>query len=368
MSRFAHNRRVFYVEEPVFENAQPAVRVFVCPKTGVRVHTPVLPYDLTPEAINEHQRRFLELLLEENRVADYMLWYYTPMSIEFTRALRPKLTIYDCMDELSAFAGAPAGMHSRESELFAHADLVFTGGQSLFESKRKQHEFVYPFPSSVDVVHFSRARSIKKEPEDQAGIPKPRLGYAGVIDERMDLELLREIAALRPDWHFILLGPIAKIDPASLPRAANIHYLGMKPYDDLPAYFAGWDIGILPFALNDSTRFISPTKTPEYLAAGLYVISTPIRDVITPYGDLGLVRIAGGPGDFISAADSLLASPMDVSFRTRVDEFLSKLSWDKTWSEMNMIMEKQFDLRNPRETGPASAATSTAAAKGTSNV
>jgi UDP-galactopyranose mutase len=264
------------------------------------------------------------------------------MAIEFSGDIQAAATIYDCMDELSAFSGASASMRENERALFKKADLVFTGGRSLYESKKKQHSAVYAFPSSVDVSHFRRARSLNREPEDQRHIARPRIGYAGVIDERMDLQLLESIAQARPDWQFILLGPIVKIDPASIPRLPNIHCLGMKPYSELPAYFSGWDIGMLPFALNESTRYISPTKTPEYLAAGLKVISTAIRDVVTPYGDLGLVHIATSPSGFVNAADSMLRSPSDVRLRAQVDEFLSSSSWDKTWREMNELIEKEL--------------------------
>lgn len=369
MSRFARNRRVFFFEEPVFEkDVQPYLRTLACPETGVRVQTPVLPPGLTPQQVVDYQRTFLHSMLEQNSITNHIAWYYTPMALEFASALRSGLTIYDCMDELSAFAGAPPAMRSKEAALFAEADLVFTGGASLFQSKRKQHGSVHLFPSSVDVAHFSRARSIECDPDDQARIPRPRLGYAGVVDERMDLELLRQVAAERSHCHFVLLGPIVKIDPAMLPRSENIHYLGMKQYAALPGYLAGWDIGMLPFALNDSTRFISPTKTPEYLAAGLPVVSTPIHDVINPYGDLGLVQIVNGPGDFLRTVDSLLASPPNVGFRARVDNFLSQSSWDKTWTDMNKIMEKQFALKHlPLESRPALGVLGSVAAKGASN-
>ncbi len=278
--------------------------------------------------------------MSENNINDYLFWYYTPMAVEFSSELRPQAVVYDCMDELSAFANAPAAMRDNEQALFRSADLVFTGGASLFESKRKQHCSVHLFPSSIDAAHFARARDIEEEPEDQALVPRPRLGYAGVIDERMDLQLLREVAAARPCWHFVLVGPVVKIDPASLPQARNIHYLGLKTYDDLPAYFSGWQIGLLPFALNRSTRFISPTKTPEYLAAGLRVISTPIHDVIHPYNDLSLVEIVAGTGEFLRVADSLLASLPSSEFLQKAEEFVTKSSWDKTWSHMNRLIDR----------------------------
>lgn len=346
MSRFARNRRVFFFEEPIYEGDEPQLRCSICSKTGVRVLTPVLPNGLKTEQIVQAQKQLLCGMLEQHRITDYVAWYYTPMAKEFTSTLHPYVTIYDCMDELSAFVGAPVRMRENERALFSNADLVFTGGASLFESKRKEHASVYLFPSSVDVAHFATARSIHRDPEDQACLPHPRLGYAGVIDERMDLELLRRVAVARPDWQFVFLGPVVKIDPGCLPRAANLHYLGMKQYADLPAYLSGWEIGLLPFALNDSTRFISPTKTPEYLAAGLHVVSTPIRDVISPYADLGLVGIADGPDEFIRITDSMLKSPPNLEFRLRVDSFLSQSSWDKTWNDMNKLIENKITLKS----------------------
>ncbi|MBV9762772.1 MAG: glycosyltransferase [Acidobacteriaceae bacterium] len=322
------------------------MRSFICPKTGVQVNVPILPPGLTSQQAAYLQEQLLAGMVAENRIEACIAWYYTPMARHFSSFLRPRVTVYDCMDELSAFAGAPPAMGENERALFRDADLVFTGGASLFESKRRQHPAVYLFPSSVDVAHFARARSSRNDPEDQAPAPYPRIGYAGVIDERMDLELIAKISEARADWHVVMLGPVAKIDPASLPKAPNIHYLGMKSYAQLPDYFAGWEIGLLPFALNDSTRFISPTKTPEYLAAGLRVVSTPIRDVVSPYGDLGLVSIAQTAGDFISAIKLLLDSPSSPARRDAIDAFLSKSSWDQTWREMNNLIEERIMFRS----------------------
>ncbi len=347
MSRFARDHRIFFFEEPLFEDGPPHLSFSACAKSGVQVVTPVLPPGLSAVQINNFQKDLLRAMIADHNIREYVAWYYTPMARQFTSELRPRVTVYDCMDELSAFAGAPPAMRENEQALFREADLVFTGGASLFESKRKQHPSVHLFPSSVDVAHFARAQSSSKaEPSDQSQLPHPRLGYAGVIDERMNLQLIEQVAAERPMWQLILLGPIAKIDPASLPRARNIHYLGMKAYTDLPDYLSGWDLGMLPFAMNESTRFISPTKTPEYLAAGLRVISTPIRDVVTPYGDLGLVSIADGPREFVSAAESLLASLPSSEFRARAHEFLSRSSWDKTWTEMSRLIDEKSMLKN----------------------
>ena len=347
MSRFARDRRVFFFEEPVFEGTVAKVRSAVCDATGVTVCTPLLPQGLSPAGILQHQRELLDSLINEEGIVQPVTWYYTPMSLEFSNHLEAKLVVYDCMDELKAFAGAPPAMALNEQELFNRAALVFTGGASLYKSKKLQHKAVHLFPSSVDVAHFRKARNAQPDPLDQRSIPHPRIGYAGVIDERMDLCFVEQIAALRSEWQFILLGPVVKISPDILPKLPNIHYLGMKPYADLPAYFSGWDIGMLPFALNESTRYISPTKTPEYLAAGLPAISTAIHDVVKPYGDLGLVGISHTPDEFVSIAEIYLSMHGDLSSREHVDSYLSNSSWDKTWSGMNQLMEKAVKQKSP---------------------
>jgi UDP-galactopyranose mutase len=233
-------------------------------------------------------------------------------------------------------------MRISEANLLARADLVFTGGQSLYEAKRGQHPRVFAFPSSVDAAHFARARREIEDPADQAAIPHPRLGFFGVIDERMDLDLLAAVADARPDWHLAIIGPVVKVDPALLPKRANIHYLGKKDYQELPAYLAGWDVALLPFAINESTRFISPTKTPEYLAAGKPVVSTPIRDVVRPYGMRGLVHIAATADDFVQAIAQALAEDGDARMQ-RADAFLAQESWDRTWERMRRLIEEVID-------------------------
>jgi UDP-galactopyranose mutase len=255
------------------------------------------------------------------------------MALAFTRQLKPRAIVYDCMDELSAFAGAPRCMHDLEQELLSRADVVFTGGQALYEYKRHCHPNVHAFPSSVDVAHFARARTPQPDAPDQVRVPHPRLGFFGVIDERLDTDLIARVAALRPDWHLVLVGPVVKIDPASLPMTGNIHYLGPKQYEELPTYLAGWDVALLPFARNEATRFISPTKTPEYLAAGKPVVSTSIRDVIRPYGTQGLARIADSADTFATAIEAALQESAAERLR-HVDAFLRQMSWDGTWTRM----------------------------------
>lgn len=355
LSRCAKQQRVFFIEEPML-GSDEAERLDVSKQDGVWVVVPHLSEGLSESAINSIQQRMIDELFAEAQIHNYLLWYYTPMAMAFTRHLEPLVTIYDCMDELSLFARSPRSLKDCEAELFKRADLVFTGGQSLYEVKRNQHSNVYAFPSSIDKAHFAQARNFIEDPVDQADIPHPRLGFFGVIDERMDLDLLSGIAEARPDWHLVIIGPVIKIDPAILPRHKNIHYLGGKNYQELPAYIAGWDVALLPFARNESTRFISPTKTPEYLAAGKPVVSTSIRDVVNPYGQLGLVSIADTVAEFVAAAERAM-NESDVSeWLLHVDAFLAPNSWDRTWEGMMQLVESVIGVEEtlPKENRYAS--------------
>jgi UDP-galactopyranose mutase len=337
LSRFACERRVFFFEEPVYGPGQARLEVTQS-QEGVWVAVPHLPEGLNEQQVVEAQRQLVDELIAGHAIHRYVCWYYTPMALPFSRHLKPWAVAYDCMDELSAFRGAPPGLLRNEAELLKLADVVFTGGQSLYEAKRDRHPNVHAFPSSVDVAHFAKGREALDEPADQASIPHPRLGFFGVVDERMDLELLAAVATARPDWQLVILGPVVKIDPASLPRLPNIHYLGGKPYTELPKYLASWDVALMPFARNESTRFISPTKTPEYLAAGKPVVSTSIRDVVRPYGEQGLVHIADRPEDFVRACEAAMAQEHDA-WLPRVDAHLANMSWDATWSHMKVLLD-----------------------------
>jgi glycosyltransferase involved in cell wall biosynthesis len=272
-------------------------------------------------------------LLNDVPCSQLIAWYYTPMALPFTRELNASVTVYDNMDELSAFRGASPSLLRLESELLRRADVVFTGGQSLYEAKAHRHKNIHAFPSSIDANHFRRARGCLPDPSDQAAIRHPRLGFFGVIDERMDLDLLARCAELRPHWQFVMLGPTAKIDPRSLPRQDNVHWLGEKSYAELPAYLGNWELGIMPFAINEATRFISPTKTPEFLSAGLPVISTPITDVVRPYARAGLVQIVENAQQLVERAEVLMRSPRQ-EWVEAVDRHLAGQSWDKTWQGM----------------------------------
>ncbi len=342
LSRFSRNFGIYYIEEPLFDSAKDLLEISK-PSENIWVVVPHLREGLKEEDAVAKQKELIARFFIEYDIVNYFFWYYTPMALPIGDHLNPSFIVYDCMDELAAFKFAPQAMKDRENELFRKADLVFTGGYSLYEAKKHKHPDVHPFPSSIDVDHFYQARLYNVDPADQKAIPHPRIGYFGVIDERMDLALLEEVALRKPQWHLVLLGPVAKISTDVLPKLPNIHYLGMKSYDKLPSYISGWDIAMVPFAHNESTRYISPTKTPEYLAAGKPVISTPINDVIRQYGRNGLVSIAGTPEEFVRVASLELEIHDRDEWLEQVNEFLSHNSWDKTWQRMMYLLTRKLN-------------------------
>jgi UDP-galactopyranose mutase len=274
-------------------------------------------------------------------------WYYTPMMLPFSRDLDADVTVFDAMDELSKFKFAPMHLLELEQELIDKADIVFTGGSSLYEAKKHRHPSVHCFPSSVDRTHFSKARSNLFDPADQEDLPRPRLGFYGVIDERFDTDLLDKVAAMRPDWSFVMVGPVVKISEEELPKRPNIHYLGSKTYAQLPAYLSGWDVALMPFAMNESTQFISPTKTPEYLAGGKPVVSTPIKDVVRHYGQLEGVKIASTADEFVAACEEALdlSHQREGSWLAEADLMLSATSWDTTQARMAGLIDELLGTR-----------------------
>jgi len=346
--RFAICDRVFVIEEPVFETSSSDFYevTMVDPNRNLWVVNLHTSQNACAAKTNTSLKELLDSMIHEHSITNYLSWYYTPMALAYSEHLKPIITIYDCMDELSAFKFAPKSLGDWERRLFSQADVVFTGGYSLYKEKGKLHHNVHPFPSSIDYAHFVQARTFTDELVDQGSIPHPRFGFYGVIDERFHISLIKELAMLKPDWHFVLIGPVAKINPSHLPQSANLHYLGSKNYKELPLYLAGWDVAILPFEINDSTKFISPTKTPEYLAGGKPVISTSIADVIDPYAKNGLVHIADNPEEFIKAAESVFNMADKEKWLKAVDDFLSNNSWDKTFDLMVKLIKEIIEKKS----------------------
>jgi UDP-galactopyranose mutase len=350
MSRFAKTHRVLFWEEPLYVEGlgQPRLQRSVCQTSGVTVLVPEIDASMRGQEDAQLSQLLNDVLSETD--GTLVAWYYTPMMLPFSAHIAADCTVYDCMDELSAFRHAPPELLTRERELLERADIVFTGGTSLYEAKRGRHSNVHAFPSSIDVPHFTQARELVAEPADQALIPGPRFGFCGVIDERMNLELLAATADAHPDWSLVVIGPVVKIDESDLPRRDNIHYLGSKAYPELPAYMAGWDVALMPFAINEATRFISPTKTPEYLAAGCPVVSTPIVDVVHHYGELDAVEIAGTPEAFVAACEAALARrAAGDDWRDEADVLLARGSWSSTVLEMSALIASEVTARDKIE-------------------
>jgi glycosyltransferase involved in cell wall biosynthesis len=337
LSRIAHQHRVIFVEEPVFEPGSEPKFEFRNPCDNVLVARPIT--NLEAPGFDDAQmpllRALLLQLLRDEALDEVLAWFYTPMALPLLDAIDPVAVIYDCMDELSAFKHAPRQMRQREAALLQCADLVLTGGPSIYEAKRSQHPNVHCLPSSVDASHYAPSRVTAQCDEYlaaeqlQGHILAPRIGFFGVIDERLDLALLDAVAAARPDWHLVMVGPVAKIDPEALPRRDNVHWLGQQPYTRLPALVAGWDVCMLPFALNEHTRYISPTKTLEYLAAEKPVVSTPVHDVVGLYGEV--VTLADGAQAFIAACERALhETPERRAERlARSATMVARHSWDE---------------------------------------
>ena len=356
MSRFAREMNVIYWEEPtdVGPKEIPFLQVRQTEEApNVRIAVPHLPEGMPAEAREATLKRLLDAHIASLR-GPLIAWYYTPMMLPFSRHIDADALVYDAMDELSKFRFAPANLLDLEGELMARANLVFTGGSSLFEAKKDRHPSVHCFPSSVDRAHFAKARSGLFDPADQEDLNHPRLGFYGVIDERFDTELLDRIAEMRPNWSFVMVGPVVKISEEDLPKRSNIHYLGSKTYDELPAYLSGWDVALMPFAMNESTEFISPTKTPEYLTGGKPVVSTPIRDVVRHYGQLEGVQIAGDPESFVAGCEKALelAGDPESDWLAEADLMLSATSWDTTQARMGGLIAEVLGTQE-RTAAPA---------------
>ena len=349
MTRFARRGPVVVFEEPVWtDEGAPRLVSRTDERSGVVVATPHLSWHLPALDKEAALRSMLDRLLAERGARHPVLWFYTPMMWSFASHVAAATVIYDCMDDLSGFKFAPVELPQLEAGLIGRADAVFTGGHALYEAKRHLHGDIHAFPSSVDAGHFAAARTSAPEPADQRDIPHPRLGFYGVIDERMDLGLIDALAAARPDWHVVMVGPVAKLDLADLPNRPNIHWLGGKTYDELPRYLGGWDAALMPFAINEATRFISPTKTPEYLAGGRVVVSTAVADVVRHYSGLEAVRIAETAEDFVAQCEAALALAATPSrYAAEVEALLASMSWATTFDAMARIVAAAAARRRP---------------------
>ncbi|MEK2645740.1 glycosyltransferase [Bdellovibrio sp. BCCA] len=333
MSRFANHRRVFFIEEPVIENITEPYLSLKEESPGLCVVIPHLPLKISNRERDDMSRGLLDEMIQGENIKNFSIWYYTPMALNFSDHLVGQVTIYDCVDDLVNFSQT---MAEKETALLRRADLVFTGGNSVYEEKKQKHKRVHSFPSAIDTTHFSKARFALTDPEDQENLPRPRIGFVGGIDGRMNFSLLENIAALRPEWQFILLGQVAKTVQDILPKKENIHYLGMKRYADLPFYMSSWNCAMVPLAKHESIRFAYSTKISEYLAAGLPVVTTSIAETRIYHGK-NLLAVADDAENFVKALDIVLAEKPSSQRIKSVDEFLKNASWDHTWERMSLL-------------------------------
>jgi UDP-galactopyranose mutase len=354
MNRFGRNQQIYFFEEYIpTEHHSPYLETHPYEGTGIVSIRPRLPRDWDEARREAGLRQLLDLMLRLNGINKPLLWFYSPMMFGFARHVDAAAVIYDCMDELANFRFAPPNLKELEAELIANADLVLTGGSSLFFARRIQHDNIHLFPSSVEIEHFATAREDVQPAADMAALPGKKLGFYGVIDERIDFPLLTELARSHSEWSIVMVGPLAKIAQHELPSAPNLHFMGPRAYANLPACLAAWDVALMPFAINEATRFISPTKTPEYLAGGLPVVSTPIVDVVATYGDCpDAVRIADTPAAFVAACEAALATDPET-FLPEVDLRLASMSWDGTFRRISGLVDQAISTRQSRPAAPA---------------
>ena len=329
ISRMSHNMKILLIEEPIgYDDNQENTANLIEINENLTV--------LQPRVKDIESIANLLPLYIKNSNPD-IGWFYSASFSPLLDFFEFETVIYDCMDELTLFKGAPEHLIHQEKYLMSNADIIFTGGKSLYESKKQHHDNVYCFPSSVDEPHFAKALNGIEIPQDISNLHAPVVGYFGVIDERIDLKLLHVTAKKLPKVFFVMIGPLAKIDESDLPREENIYYLGMKSYNELPNYLKAFDIAMMPFAINDATKYISPTKTLEYMAAGKPIISTKITDVVRDYSNC--VSLIENADEFSDAITALFDARATTSLHKEYRDILDNTSWDATAEKMQNIIK-----------------------------
>lgn len=354
MSRLARHHRVLFVEEPVLDS-RPA-RLDLTP-AAPNVDVLVARTPVASPGFHNDQIPIIEPLivahLEAAGISDYIAWFYTPMAVPMLGGLAPRAVVYDCIGDLTTPDGAPRLLQEREAALLELADLVLAAGPALCSAKRPFNANVHCLPSSGDTPHFEPGRldpaSLEACAAEQlhAGLPRPRLGYFGVIDRRIDLALVAALADAHPEWQLLLAGPVTTIDRATLPERPNIHWLGVQPYARLPYLLALWDVCLLPFAVGDAAPFISATRALEYMAAEKPVVSSVVPDVVALYGDT--VRTGSrADGSFVRECEQALREPRRERDR-RLGAMLATVqcaSWDRAADAAQRLLEAT--LARPR--------------------
>ena len=346
-SRLAKTHPILFVEGPTASDQLTAPRVTLREVSDypnivvLQMQMPASRFWSDGSWVDAERRRLVQSVLEGplgRKFVNPVQWFYDPMAATaFAGRMDEIAIVYDCMDELSQFKGAPAELVRRERELLAAADVVFAGGPKMAKSKRRLNPNCYSFGCGVDIKHFGKARrATTKVPREIAAMSGAVLGYIGVVDERIDYDLLAKLADYNRDWNLAIVGPWTKIDPADFPVRRNLHFLGNRDYGELPAYAKGFDICLMPFAKNAATEYINPTKALEYMATGRPIISTDIEDVVLQFSDV--VSIATQHDEFIAACEEGVARPDSRRIQAGM-----KMARNNSWESIVAQLEKHVE-------------------------
>lgn len=358
LSRLAKRHPVLFVEEALAKDglgkSRASIRVVENNFQLLVMQTQMPPDVFADRAERDREQRRLVVEALSGKLsamfARPVQWFYDPMaSVPFAGRMGERAIVYDCMDELSQFRGAPPELIRRERELPNVADVVFAGGPKIWKAKRRLNSNCHCYGCGVDVAHFGRARAADTLiPEDLSSLPGPRLGYFGVVDERMDYRLLSALATAHPEWSVVVIGPSCKVDPAEFPQHANLHFLGGREYAQLPAYVKGLDVCLMPFALNEATAFINPTKALEYMATARPIVSTAVEDVVLQFADV--VSISNSHDEFIANCERAVAAPDPERINTGLQRAAGN-SWDAIVARLeeyiaDALAERELPVRS----------------------
>jgi len=352
-SRFAKRRRVLFVEGPFVEpgDFEPYYSLRAVPEhpgvTLMNMHFSEEAWNKGGVYVDATRRALLDKALAtdlKGRFDSPVAWFYDPMAVESHLGQHGAIaTVYDCMDELSQFRFAPPELVQRERRLLLNADVVFAGGRKMAQSKRRFNTNVHFYGCGVDVAHFGKARQATTAvPEDIKHIEGKVLGYFGVVDERLDYDLIGQLADANLDWNVVIIGPTAKVNPADFPQRPNLHWLGGRDYSQLPSYTKRFDVALMPFALNEATEYINPTKALEYMATATPIISTPVPDVVSNFSTV--CKISKTSEEFVKFACEQAAQIDQVAVERGV-KMASENTWDAIVAKMEGHIADVFERR-----------------------
>ena len=346
LSRLSKRHRVLFIEGPETIEGLSASKVTLrevddYPNVVVlQTQMPAAKFH-DGEWIDDERRRLVQSVLAGPLGRSFdsnVQWFYDPMAVTaFAGQMNERAIVYDCMDQLSQFRYAPPELVKRERELLAVADVVFAGGPKIWEEKRKHNSNSFCYGCGVDLAHFALARESNcPMPADVCDLPRPIFGYIGVVDERLDYDLIGRVAEANPEGSVVMVGPWTKVDPATFPQARNIHWLGNRDYSLLPAYAKAFTVCLMPFALNEATEFINPTKALEYMATGRPIVSTAVPDVVRQFSNV--VSVASSPPEFVAACGRVARKPNRAAISRGLD-----LARNNSWESIVRKLEAHVE-------------------------